>query len=269
MALRNERGVVGHGKDGFLDALESDHLRSFLFVGDAICGLLLAAYQNVEPNLSFTREPFDRFQRKSALLDRAVAITAEVEATDDAIPYLVVELRVGPGQVPTTLRIEPSRLLFHVERDAYVDLLSQSQLLDDQERVSTAEEEEAALVETVGPSSVSVDVETRRIIAPSKREYRGTLDPIRNDFAALLTPLNLPAEEHNRLIENLLTEAENDMGPDWRVRDSLQASTRVAFAAAMRQEGIQAQRAKQEAARLQRWLSESGTVKELETQGEA
>lgn len=268
VALRNEHGVVGHGKDGFLETIASDHLRSFLFVGDAICGLLLAAYQNLEPNLSYTREPYERFQRQSKLLDRSVVVKAEVETTDDSTPILVVEVSAGPGQVPTLLRIEPSKLLFSIERAAYVDLLAQSQQFEDDEVISNAEEEDAA-TETSEFAAPTLEVETPRIILPSRQGYLGTLEPIRSDIAAHIAPLNLSDNAKGRLLEILLAEAENGMGPDWRVRESLKASMRVDFAAAMRQEGVPVPRAKQEAADLQRWLAESVAVQKLEAQGEA
>ena len=41
--MRNETGILAHGKDGFIETLEKEHLRSFLFAGNSILCLLLAA----------------------------------------------------------------------------------------------------------------------------------------------------------------------------------------------------------------------------------
>ena len=40
--MRNDHGPVAHGKDGFLDAVCTNHARSFLHVGDALIGVLLS-----------------------------------------------------------------------------------------------------------------------------------------------------------------------------------------------------------------------------------
>lgn len=263
--LRNERGVVGHGKDGFLDALSTDHLRSFLFVGDAVVGYLLAAYEGVEPNLSFTREPFERFASKSALIDRSLVMTAEVEDSDDGTPYLAIELRVGPGQVPTKLRVEPSRLLFHVERDAYVDLLSQSLQLEEPEPEET-EETDVALAglsdsrTEANKASAGPDVPEQ----VSTREYLGTLDPIEDDIKALLAPLNLSESQVQGVAREILTETESRMGPDWRTRAPLGAAMRISFAATLRTAGVGNYAAKQRATELFKWLTASDLLRELE-----
>ena len=104
----------------------------------------------------------------------------------------------------------------------------------------------------------------RRRFLPAEKKYLGTLDPIRGEISALCVVLQLEPAAHNRLVENLLVHAESGMGPDWRVRDSLQAAIRVDFATAMRQEGIPAQWVKQEAARVLNWLSESDAVRDLQ-----
>ena len=58
---RNEVGPVAHGKDGFLDALFSNQLRSYLLTGEALLGLIIAALEGTEPNLQHTREAYEAF----------------------------------------------------------------------------------------------------------------------------------------------------------------------------------------------------------------
>jgi hypothetical protein len=69
--MRNDNGPLAHGKDGFLDALTTDHARAFLHAGDAILGVLLNALEGKQPDLTVTREPYESFPTSmSALIER-------------------------------------------------------------------------------------------------------------------------------------------------------------------------------------------------------
>lgn len=59
-AMRNDNGPIAHGRDAFLDALTVDHARAFLHAGDAILGVLINAFEGKQPDLTFTREPYER-----------------------------------------------------------------------------------------------------------------------------------------------------------------------------------------------------------------
>ena len=112
--LRNEAGTVSHGKDGFIRKLSVHHRRAALSAADAIVTFLHEAYLEREPDPVLTLEPFERFAESNATIDEYAAIIAE--ADDDGILRARVLL---PNDEEITLSVEPSRLLFGVDREAY------------------------------------------------------------------------------------------------------------------------------------------------------
>ena len=120
--MRNETGSVAHGKDGFLDSVTIDHARTFLHVGDAILGILLNALEGTEPNLAVTREPYETFKRHNDLIDRYASVEARVDEEGDR-PVVVFSIATGSHEEPMELRVEPSRLLYGTDRQAYIEVL--------------------------------------------------------------------------------------------------------------------------------------------------
>ena len=89
--MRNESGPVAHGRDGFLEALEADHARAFLHTGAAILGLLLNALEGKEPDLSKTREPYEKFPHHNTRIDQSVKVAATVDFESE-VPILLVTI---------------------------------------------------------------------------------------------------------------------------------------------------------------------------------
>ena len=117
--LRNEAGTVSHGKDGFIEKLSIHHRRSAMLAADAIVTFLHEAYLEREPDPIRTLEPYDRFEASNALIDEYSAVSCDRAETD----LLNVTVRLPDGEeVP--LAIEPSRLLFGVDREAYKQALT-------------------------------------------------------------------------------------------------------------------------------------------------
>jgi hypothetical protein len=81
--MRNDHGAVAHGKDAFLDGVAADHTRAFLHAGDAILSVLLNALEGKEPDLTVTREPWERFSHLNERIDQAVGIEARVDEDGD------------------------------------------------------------------------------------------------------------------------------------------------------------------------------------------
>ena len=112
--LRNEAGTVSHGKDGFIRKLSVHHRRAALLAADAIVTFLHEAYLERDPDPVLTLEPFERFSKSNATTDEHSAIIAE--ADEDGI----LQARVlRPNDEEISLSVEPSRLLFGVDREAY------------------------------------------------------------------------------------------------------------------------------------------------------
>ena len=112
--FRSEAGTVSHGKDGFIRKLSVHHRRAALLAADAIVTFLHEAYLERDPDPVLTLEPFERFAESNATIDEYAAIIAE--ADEDGILQARVLL---PNNEEITLTVEPSRLLFGVDREAY------------------------------------------------------------------------------------------------------------------------------------------------------
>ena len=121
--MRNEHDPVAHGKDGFLDALTTNECRAFLVTADTILALLLAAYEGTEPDLRFTREPYERFERFHDRVDHVTSIEADID-TDGDVETLIVRLSTATLPDGFEIRLEPSKLLYAVDREMYVQLLA-------------------------------------------------------------------------------------------------------------------------------------------------
>lgn len=114
-ALRNDAGPVSHGKDGFITRLTAYHQRAAILSADAIVAFLHAAYLDATPNLLQTREPYERFERQSAAIDR----NAELTVDGDGFDGWSASIRVGDEEFVLGLR--PSQLLFAFDRQAYIE----------------------------------------------------------------------------------------------------------------------------------------------------
>lgn len=117
--LRNDAGPVSHGKEGFIERLTSHHRRAAVLSADAIVSFLHQAYLEAEPNLQKTREPYERFEVLNRLIDNNVSLNAAV--SDDGDLDVTVYL---PGGETIPITVIPSRFLFQIDRDAYIEALN-------------------------------------------------------------------------------------------------------------------------------------------------
>lgn len=117
--LRNDAGTASHGREGFLQRLSVHHHRSAVLSADAIVTFLHQAYLEAELDLVRTREPYERFEHLHRMIDAQVSLQADV----DEEGFLEVDVTLPSGDV-LPLRIEASRLLYQLDRDAYVEALN-------------------------------------------------------------------------------------------------------------------------------------------------
>lgn len=301
--MRNETGPVAHGKDAFLDALCADHARVFLYTGDAIVGVLLNALEGKEPDFLVTREPYERFKHLCDRIDRSVRIKAEVEVEGEG-SVLVVSLNLGGKEESVELRIEPSRLLYGLDRIAFVELLSDAPVkAPESDEVSEPKEEmeyepperdqEPEFLPPVPgeePEHEPPEPDEEMEIEPPARdgepefappvpeealeyeppktdeepeqdgvvrlpkEYDGPLVWLRPALEGFLATEGLSPERECTLVNAVLASAEQNMGVDWQIRESLQASLRVAFRRALQRSGSDAEKAGVTAERLVTWF---------------
>lgn len=117
--LRNKAGPASHGKDPYLERLAEHHRRSAVLAADAIVAFLHKAYLDTQLDPISSREPWERFAADNALIDAHVGVA--VDAEDGDAPTLRFLL---PGGDELPINIEVSRLLYLLDRDAYVEALN-------------------------------------------------------------------------------------------------------------------------------------------------
>lgn len=117
--LRNDAGTASHGREGFLLRLSVHHHRSAVLSADAIVTFLHQAYLETELDLVRTREPYERFDHLHELIDAHVSLQADV----DEDGFLTINVTLPSGDI-LPLRVEASRLLYQLDRDAYVEALN-------------------------------------------------------------------------------------------------------------------------------------------------
>lgn len=117
--LRNKAGPASHGKDPYLERLAVHHRRSAVLAADAIVAFLHKAYLDAQLDPASSREPWERFGAENAQIDAQVGL--EVDLADDEPPTLRFLL---PGGDELPIKIEISRLLYLLDRGAYVEALN-------------------------------------------------------------------------------------------------------------------------------------------------
>lgn len=224
--IRNEGCPLAHGKDGFLDALTNNERRAFLITADTLLALLLSALNGTEPDLQYTREPYERFDYLHERIDRSVAMEVETEDSGEQ-QILVVRLRTGClPEEGVELRIEPSRLLYAIDRTAYVEFLTSTGAVTGNENSSeqlSFGEESMELRRAPKPSPP---------LAETVILYDGVLAPLKDSLNQFLTA-NLKSESVGPALEglpdSLLKAAEPHLGLDWNSREPLIAALKVAL----------------------------------------
>jgi hypothetical protein len=122
--VRNHCGPVVHGKDGFLDDIDGDLCTAFLVVGNSLLGIVLSALEGTKPDIIHTREPYERFGILNERIDKSVSVEAFVDVNDDDASATVVAMIRGPSAEEIRLELEPSRLLYETDRQAYLEVLA-------------------------------------------------------------------------------------------------------------------------------------------------
>ena len=117
---RNSSGVVAHGKDGYLDPLSQYHLRAALLAGDSIVSFLFESFRGLDPKLRHTREPHEKFEHLNKLIDGKAFVRAETDPDDGSLLVTIS----GPCIDDFEMRIPASRLLYDLDREAYIEVLS-------------------------------------------------------------------------------------------------------------------------------------------------
>lgn len=250
--MRNENGPVAHGRDGFLEALEADHARAFLHTGDAILGLLLNALEGREPDLSKTREPYERFPHHNTRIDRSVGVDAAIDFDGD-VPIVLLTFTTGGSAEEIEVKVEPSRLLYGVDRSAYIEILGTTATeLPDQEV-----EAEPSIPDIAGKSHAR-PVTSDLVLSGDVAVYEGRLSQLRPKLVKFLRnegwTIGTRLEDEGYLVESLLTLIDQNLGLDWKNSARAQARLKVACRRTLTRFGFERKRAEEAAERLVSWL---------------
>ena len=221
-AVRNSEGYAAHGKDAYYAAIAVDHARAYLHAGDIMIGAILGAFEGMVPDLKHTRDPYEDFHRHNDRIDGAVSVQVDVES--DTEPIVVLRVAAGPALDPIELRLEPSRILFGVDRDAYLEVLK------------AVAGRVPDLAETEVVSSVAAPFGEGPAGPPGpvtifSSEYVGELDAVRENVAVLVgdrATATRPSDGMTeRLLDSVLTTAEANSAVDWRRRVSVESRMEV------------------------------------------
>lgn len=254
--MRDHNGPVAHGKDGFLDALTVDHARAFLHLGDAILGVLLSALEGKQPDLTVTREPYESFPHLNERIDRAISVEARIDE-DGERPMVVFSVATGPRGEGIELRVEPSRLLYGIDRSAYIEVLRTADLVVAEAEGVEGEEEVSVVLGSAAPPGIGL-VSVAGPLTEVLPTYAGLLEPLRPGLGDFVIAEGVDpargAEGGARLLDSLLATAEQNMGLDWKHREPLQARLKVACKRVLVQFGSAPEKAEDVAERLVAWL---------------
>lgn len=250
--MRNENGPVAHGKDGFLDSIYVDHSRAFLHAGDAIVGVLLNALEGVEPNLLSTREPYERFKHLTKKIDSAVSMKSYVESDEEGYILNVKLVVSGNKEQEINLRIEPSRLLYNLDRDVFVDVLSEALAID--EVIDLGEELEVdfqAGTEQVNEESAVKDED---VVTDTIIEKQVSLEVYKEEFSRFVAIELEHFEDVTPLCKELLGLSERYMFVDWQVTPSKQSKLKNCYRRSLVSFGIDRRHASNISERILRWF---------------
>jgi hypothetical protein len=230
--IRNQEGSVGHGKDGFIDAISDRYSRVYLLSADTIIALLLQAYDGVEPSILKTRESHSRFSHHNERIDAATQVEAKVD--EDGVVEL--SFRAGTLEDGFDIRVPASELLYYLDRQAYVDVLDALRGITTQlEEEETPEAEEAAPEPEPAAKAEEAPVGHKESLARKLQpvnDYQGKfaeqVSPLYDYiFHSILGGNSEYATQTQNLTYTLLNGMEDLAVIDWNNRTSTHAEVRL------------------------------------------
>ena len=191
-------------------------------------------------------------------------VNARIDDEDER-PTIVFSVAMGAHEEPIHLRIEPSRLLYGIDRQAYIEILKIADAIPveaEDEAKEYKEDEEGAISEADKMRPIGA-VEAAGSVTAVVREYSGKLDALRSGLEAFLLSeeiLPLPASaDDEQFLDSLLTTTKQNMALDWKVRTQIRARLKVACRRVFVRFGFKHEKANDLAGRMINWLLEQVT----------
>ena len=254
--IRNNFDPGAHGKDGFIDFLTTSESRIYILTADSLLAMILGAYDGREPDILYTREPYERFAHLHDRLDRNVSVAAYVDDEGD-VQTVVIKLKAPSREDEIEIRLEPSRLLYENDRQVYLELLTSSVQ-------PIAEAAEAQPSEDTGEAiATAIPVETPVPALQSGiaivNEYNGALSFFKERLDTQLQTLGgLEAAlgaGGTSIRDSLLATAEKHVALDWSERLPLRTAMKVALKKVFLRFAIESERAEQDAKAMTGWFA--------------
>jgi len=244
---RNEDGPIAHGKEGFLDALASHHVRMYLLTGDTILSLLLGALEGTEPDLIHTREPYDRFEHLHRTIDAGIEVAASVDLDSQMVVLKFATLGLPDG---VELRVEPSRLLYHLDRSAFISVLDTMPSRPDSDDGTTP-----AVAASVTTSMAVAGQSPRLPVLVDA--YVGPSAVMRGDLEGELVARGIAQQgpDMDKLTASLLAAFDAGAGVDWAKREPLRTGMKLTIRHILRSVGVAAKLLKREPEVLVEWFA--------------
>lgn len=230
--IRNQEGSVGHGKDGFIDAISDRHARVYLLSADTIIAMLLQAYDGFEPSILKTRESHSRFSHHNERIDAATHVEAKVD--EDGVVEL--SFRAGTLEDGFDIRVPASELLYYLDRQAYVDVLDALQGIGPQleeEEIRETEETAAEPEPVAKPEETAVGhkeplAQKLQPVTDYQGKYAEQVSPLYDFiFHSILGGNSQYASQIQNLTYTLLNGMEDLAVIDWNKRTSTHAEVRL------------------------------------------
>jgi hypothetical protein len=233
--LRNRAGSVSHGRDGFIQHISKNHLRTHLLAADALISLLLNVFEGSEPNLLTTRELYERFDHHNILIDQNIWLESNVNPETQLLEVKVNAKKIFPDAIQ--INIKPSQLLFELNRPAYQDIILalRSMNISVIEKVLDVEDDAAEAKDDLGESEIEI-VPT----IPVAETYIGVLVEFYESFFEKIKALegSLQSVAINSIIAIIFTAIEPLMVTDWKTREEIKSQIRLVLKKIIRENSI-------------------------------
>ena len=254
--MRNNFDPGAHGKDGFIDFLTASESRIYLLTADSLLGMILGAYDGREPDLLYTREPYERFAHLHDRLDHNVSVSASVDSEGD-VETVVVKLRTPALEDEIEIRLEPSRLLYENDRQVYLELLTSSiqpiaEAIEAQPAQDTGEVIAAAIPVEAPVQSVQSGIAIVDEYNGALSSFKDRLDTQLQTLGGLEAALGAGGTSFR---DSLLATAEKYVALDWSDRLPLRTAMKVALKKVFLRFAVEATRAEQNAKALTGWFA--------------
>lgn len=245
--VRNKKGTTAHGRDGFLEGIAADHARVFLHVGDLLVGAVIDAHQATAPEIRFTRDPHSNFEDLNALIDELAGVEVAVESDDDTV--IVLRFSLPQTDRPIELRLQPSQILYDIDRELYLQALELARATPEQDAGSEPAVEPEPVADGEERGEEPQANESAIVTVPRVESLVGSVPLVQfatggdsglssmRTFAEQLVQQweghRAPGHDQAELVSSLLATASAFRILDWDRREDVMAGMRVSLRRAL------------------------------------